>query len=183
MTTNDDELVARLRRFRSHGIIRRPERGEWFYDIAEVGFNYRITDIQAALGASQLGRIDEFIQRRNEIALTYRRELASISVKLPPGAPDGWRHGYHLFPIAVDNRAQVFRALREQGIGVQVHYVPIHHHPISSHMGLGVGDLPVCDALYERLISLPIHPGMSDDELAQVIDSVRWVVTEARSAL
>ena len=183
VTTNDDELVARLRRFLSHGIIRRPEHGEWFYDIAEVGFNYRITDIQAALGASQLGRIDEFIQRRNEIALTYRRELASISVKLPPDAPDGWRHGYHLFPIAVDNRAQVFRALREQGIGVQVHYVPIHHHPISSHMGLGVGDLPVCDALYERLISLPIHPGMSDDELAQVIDSVRWVVTEARSAL
>jgi len=182
VTTNDDELVARLRRFRSHGIIRRPEHGEWFYDIAEVGFNYRMTDIQAALGASQLGRIDEFIQRRNEIALTYRRELAGLSVELPPGAPDGWRHGYHLFPIAVDNRAQVFRALREQGIGVQVHYVPIHHHPISSHMGLGVGDLPVCDALYERLISLPIHPGMSDDELEFVLEHFRSVVEATKAA-
>ncbi|MFZ8877113.1 MAG: UDP-4-amino-4,6-dideoxy-N-acetyl-beta-L-altrosamine transaminase [Ilumatobacteraceae bacterium] len=172
VTTNDDELAARLRRFRSHGIIRRPEQGEWFYDIAEVGFNYRMTDIQAALGASQLERIDEFIQRRNEIALTYRRELANLPVELPPGAPDGWRHGYHLFPIAVDKRAEVFSALREQGIGVQVHYVPIHHHPISAHMGFGVGDLPVCDALYERLISLPVHPGLSDEDQRVVIGAL-----------
>jgi perosamine synthetase len=176
VTTNDDELAARLRRFRSHGIIRRPERGDWFYDIAEIGFNYRMTDIQAALGASQLGRIDEFIERRNEIALTYRRELADLPVELPPSAPDGWRHGYHLFPIAVDNRAQVFHSLREQGIGVQVHYVPIHHHPISSHMGLCVGDLPVCDALYERLISLPIHPGLGSREVRRVLTAVRAVL-------
>ncbi len=74
-----------------------------------------MTDIQAALGASQLGRIDEFIQRRNEIALTYRRELANLPVELPPGALDGWRHGYHLFPIAVDKRAEVFSALRSRG--------------------------------------------------------------------
>ncbi|MGA1077186.1 MAG: DegT/DnrJ/EryC1/StrS family aminotransferase, partial [Ilumatobacteraceae bacterium] len=147
-------------------------QGEWFYDIAEVGFNYRMTDIQAALGASQLERIDEFIQRRNEIALTYRRELANLPVELPPGAPDGWRHGYHLFPIAVDKRAEVFSALREQGIGVQVHYVPIHHHPISAHMGFGVGDLPVCDALYERLISLPVHPGLSDEDQRVVIGAL-----------
>ena len=173
VTTNDDELAARLRRFRSHGIIRRPERGDWFYDIAEVGFNYRMTDIQAALGASQLGRIDEFIERRNEIALVYRRELADLLVELPPGAPDGWRHGYHLFPIAVENRAEIFGALRDQGIGVQVHYVPIHHHPISAHMGFGVGDLPVCDALYERLISLPIHPGLSPAHLDRVLTAIR----------
>ncbi len=177
VTTNDDELAARLRRFRSHGIIRRPEQGEWFYDIVEIGFNYRMTDIQAALGASQLGRIDEFIERRNEIALTYRRELANLPVELPPGAPDGWRHGYHLFPIAVDNRAQVFRSLREQGIGVQVHYVPIHHHPISAHMGFGVGDLPVCDAVYERLISLPMHPGLLDSDQRQVIGALSRCLT------
>ncbi|MDA2988904.1 MAG: DegT/DnrJ/EryC1/StrS family aminotransferase, partial [Actinomycetota bacterium] len=173
VTTNDDELAARLRRFRSHGIIRRSEHGEWFYDIAEVGFNYRMTDIQAALGASQLGRIDEFIERRNEIALAYRRGLSGLPIELPPSAPDGVRHGYHLFPIAVENRAEVFHALRDRGIGVQVHYVPVHHHPISAHMGFGVGDLPVCDALYERLISLPIHPGLSTAHFDRVLTAIR----------
>ena len=177
VTTNDDELAARLRRFRSHGIIRRPEHGEWFYDIAEVGFNYRMTDIQAALGASQLGRIDEFIERRNDIALAYRRELSGLPIELPPSAPDGARHGYHLFPIAVENRAAVFHALRDRGIGVQVHYVPVHHHPISAHMGFGVGDLPVCDALYERLISLPIHPGLLDQDQRVVVDVLSDLLT------
>jgi perosamine synthetase len=173
VTTNDEEFATRLRRFRSHGIIRRPENGDWFYDITEIGFNYRMTDIQAALGLSQLARLDEFIRRRNEIALNYRSELADLPVGLPPAARDGYRHGYHLFPVTVENRSEVFRSLREHGVGVQVHYVPIHHHPISSHMGLGVGDLPVCDGLYQRLLSLPIHPGLSGGELSCVIEAIK----------
>jgi len=181
VTTNDEELATRLRRFRSHGIIRRPENGDWFYDITEIGFNYRMTDIQAALGLSQLARLDEFIRGRNEIALDYRRELADLPVGLPPEAPDGYRHGYHLFPVTVENRSEVFRSLREHGIGVQVHYVPIHHHPISSHMGLGVGDLPVCDQLYERLISLPVFPEMSDEALEFVLEGLNFAL-EANGA-
>jgi len=176
VTTNDEELATRLRRFRSHGIIRRPEFGEWFYDIAEIGFNYRMTDIQAALGLSQMSRLDEFVTRRNEIALTYRRELSGLPIELPPSAPDGWLHGYHLFPISVEHRTAVFHALRDRGIGVQVHYVPVHHHPISAHMGFGVGDLPVCDALYERLISLPIHPGLGPAHLDRVLIAVKAVL-------
>jgi len=173
VTTNDEELATRLRRFRSHGIIRRPEVGEWFYDISEIGFNYRMTDIQAALGLSQMSRLDEFVTRRNEIALTYRRELSGLPIELPPSAPDGSLHGYHLFPIAVEHRAAVFHALRDRGVGVQVHYVPVHHHPISAHMGLTVGDLPVCDSLYGGLLSLPVHPGLSELEQREVVSALQ----------
>ena len=172
VTTNDEELATRLRRFRSHGILRRPEFGEWFYDIAEIGFNYRMTDIQAALGLSQMSRLDEFVTRRNEIASTYRKVLKSLPVDLPPEAPEGFRHGYHLFPIRVDNRGEVFRSLRDRGIGVQVHYVPIHHHPVSAHMGLVIGDLPVCDSLYDGLLSLPVHPGLSELEQREVVSAL-----------
>ena len=172
VTTNDEELATRLRRFRSHGIIRRPEVGEWFYDISEIGFNYRMTDIQAALGLSQMSRLDEFVTRRNEIATTYREAFEALRVGLPPDAPQGFRHGYHLFPIRVDNRGEVFRLLRDRGIGVQVHYVPIHHHPISAHLGFAIGDLPVCDSLYGGLLSLPVHPGLSELEQREVVSAL-----------
>ena len=173
VTTNDDDLAERLRRFRSHGIVRKPEQGGWYYEISDLGYNYRLTDIQAALGISQMSRLDAFIARRNEIAERYRSALADLPCGLPPAAPVGSRHGYHLFPIAVDARARVFAHLREAGIGVQVHYVPVHHHPVSSDIGLAPGDLPVCDALYERLISLPIHPSLTESNQDYVIDCLR----------
>ena len=173
VTTNDDEIADRLRRFRSHGIVRKPEHGGWYYEISEVGYNYRLTDIQAALGTSQMTRLEEFMSRRNEIATRYRAALADLPCGLPPAAPAGWRHGYHLFPITVDHRAKLFGQLRESGIGVQVHYVPVHHHPVSTDIGLAPGDLPVCDHLYERLVSLPMHPSLSDADQDYVIDCLR----------
>ena len=172
VTTNNPELAERLRRFRSHGIVRHPDRGAWFYEISELGFNYRMTDIQAALGTSQMARLDTFMVRRNQVAQNYRDLLADFDIGLPPAAGAGFRHGYHLFPILVRERRRVFDGLRDAGIGVQVHYVPVHHHPISKDIGLSVGDLPVCDAIYEQLISLPIHMGVTDEIQAQVVSEL-----------
>jgi perosamine synthetase len=176
VTTNDDELAERLRRFRNHGIVRRPERGAWYYEITEVAYNYRMTDIQATLGLSQLAKLDSFIERRNAIARRYREMLAGTPCVPPPEAPAGFVHGYHLFPVLVPDRRRVFECLREAGVGVQVHYVPVHHHPVSGDIGLSPGDLPVCDDVYEQLISLPIHPSLSDDEQDYVVDCLRRIV-------
>jgi perosamine synthetase len=165
VTTNDPDLAERLRRFRSHGIVRKPEQGGWFYEVEEQGFNYRMTDIQAALGVAQMCRAEEFILRRNEIANWYREQLEGLAVVLPPAARAGFRHGYHLFAIRVANRRQVFDVLRAAGIGVQVHYVPVHHHPISTDIGAKPGDFPVCDEVYAGLISLPIWPYLLDEDL------------------
>jgi perosamine synthetase len=176
VTTNSDEYADALRRFRSHGIVRKPERGEWYYEIDSLGFNYRLTDIQAALGASQMIRLDDFIERRNAIAIRYREELADVDCVLPPSAPVGTRHGYHLFVIQVENRESVFPTLRERGIGVQVHYVPIHHHPISCDARLPESGLASCDQVYERIISLPMHPSLTADEQSTVIGTLRNVL-------
>ena len=172
VTTNNDELAERLRRFRSHGIVRRPDQGGWYYEIAEVAYNYRLSDIQAALGLSQLGRLDRFIKRRNEIAGHYRERLADLPIELPPSAPPGYVHGYHLFAVLVPDRRAVYDKLRAAGILTQVHYVPIHHHPVSSDIGLVPGDLPVCDAVYEQLLSLPMFPRLTDDDVDSVVEAL-----------
>ena len=173
VTTNDPALSEALRAFRSHGIDRTPTDEPWFYDAAELGFNYRLTDIQAALGSSQLTRLDAFIDRRNEIANTYREQLADLPVSLPPAAPEGYRHGYHLFSIQVSNRGEVFNNLRNQGIGVQVHYVPVHHHGVSRDLLIPAEGYPAADSAYAGLISLPIFPGLSDSDQQQVVEALK----------
>jgi UDP-4-amino-4,6-dideoxy-N-acetyl-beta-L-altrosamine transaminase len=175
VTTNNNDLAARLRRFRSHGIVRMPERGDWYYEIGELGYNYRLTDIQAALGVSQMKKLDRFIDRRNEIAATYRELLAGLPVGLPPAAPQGFRHGYHLFPITVLNRPAVFASLREAGIGVQVHYVPVNKHPLSDDILRPPNGTPTSDLLYDSLISLPIFPGLADHDINQVVDTLEKI--------
>jgi perosamine synthetase len=176
VTTNDPELANKLRRFRSHGIIRKPEFGDWYYEISEIGFNYRMTDIQAALGLNQMKKIENFVVRRNEIASRYKDLLAGSSVVLPPEAPGGFRHGYHLYPVLVKNRRLVFEALRAAKIGVQVHYVPVHHHPISKDIIQSAADLPVCEDVYDRIISLPIHPGLEDEQQDFVVKTLLSVL-------
>ncbi len=172
VTTNDPELADQLRRFRSHGIVRMPEQGAWYYEIAELGYNYRMTDIQAALGLSQMNKLNHFMTRRNEIALRYRELLSGSKIVLPPSAPAGFRHGYHLFPVLVDNRRQVFDGLRNAGIGVQVHYVPVHHHPISIDIPQKAKDLPVSESVYKRILSLPIYPGLTEDNQDFVVKTL-----------
>lgn len=169
VTTNDSDLAERLRRFRSHGIDRSPRSEPWAYDAVEVGYNYRLTDVQAALGTSQLAQLDDFIARRNALANRYRELLSPLPIKLPPAAPEGYTHGYHLFAIRVSSRQEVFTALRDKGIGVQVHYVPIHHHTVSSDISVPVEGFPICDEVYEGLISLPMYPGLTDDEQDAIV--------------
>ena len=169
VTTNNSELAERLRRFRSHGIVRKPEHGEWYYEVEDLGYHYRMTDIQAALGISQMRKLDTFIATRNELANQYRTLLAKLPVELPPSAPDGFFHGYHLFAVLVPERARVFSELRAKGIGVQVHYVPVHLHPSTASIVGENQSLRVTEQVYSGLLSLPIHPGVSDSEMSKVV--------------
>jgi UDP-4-amino-4,6-dideoxy-N-acetyl-beta-L-altrosamine transaminase len=169
VTTNSPAVAERLRRFRNHGIVPKPEGGGWFYEIASVGFNYRMTDLQAALGTSQLGKLERFVNRRNELADRYRRLLAGTPVLLPPDAPPGWRHAYHLFAVRVSDRRTVYDRLRAAGIGVQVHFVPIYRHPLYRDLGLTPDRFPNTEAAYGALLSLPLFPGLTEDEQDTVV--------------
>lgn len=176
VTTNNDELAARLRRFRSHGTEKRPELGGWYYEINEIGMNYRLTDIQAALGLSQMVKLDRFIARRQEIAARYDDLLAGLPVITPPRAPEGFGHGYHLYAIRVANRRAVYEALHADGIAVQVHYVPIHHHPIYRDVG---GTYPNTDHAYDQLLSMPMFPALTDEQQLGAVEALERAIERA----
>jgi UDP-4-amino-4,6-dideoxy-N-acetyl-beta-L-altrosamine transaminase len=177
VTTNDDDLADRLRTFRSHGITRPPSEEGWYYEVAEHGFNYRLTDMQAALGRSQLKKLGGFIERRNAIARRYDQAFADLPIVTPPGAPDGFRHGYHLYAVRVADRRAAYDHLRSIGIAVQVHYVPIHHHPLFHDVP---ADLPATDAAYAGLLSLPMFPALTDDQQDLVIRAVTDFLTASQ---
>jgi dTDP-4-amino-4,6-dideoxygalactose transaminase len=186
VSTDDDELAETLRAFRSHGIHRRGERdredplfGGWHYEIDSLGFNYRITDFQCALGSTQLRRLDERIARRNDIARLYRRLLADERrVALPPHAQDDALHAYHLFVVRVlagaEARLSTFQALRRASIGVQVHYIPIYRLPYYRDvLGYPQDTCPVAEEYYWGAISLPMFPAMTDSDVQRVVDELR----------
>ena len=173
VTTNSDELAARLRTFRHHGIVPTPELGTWSYDIPEIGYNLRLTDIQAALGTSQLAKLGRFVDRRNELAERYRTLLADLDVTLPPEASGGYRHAYHLFAIQVTDRNRVFAQLRGDGIGVQVHFVPTYRLGAYRDMGFEPNAYPTTEFAYDRLLSLPLHPGLSEADQDTVIRTLK----------
>jgi UDP-4-amino-4,6-dideoxy-N-acetyl-beta-L-altrosamine transaminase len=169
VTTNSEELAGRLRRFRNHGITPTPERGGWAYEICNDGYNYRLTDIQAALGTSQLAKLDRFTGQRQALADRYRELLAGVAVDLPPDAPSGFTHAYHLFQIGVDDRGRVYDALRAGGVGVQVHYIPLHRQPIFAEFVPSDATFPNTDAVYERLLSLPLFPTLTEADQDTVV--------------
>ena len=179
VTTNDPELAERLRRFRSHGIVRKPEQGGWYYEIEELGYNYRITDIQAALGSSQLQRLGSFVAMRNALARRYRQLLDGVDgIELPPVAPEGVTHAYHLFPVRVRDRHAVYDAMRAANIGVQVHYVPIYRHPIYADLHCSAAEYPETEAAYEGLLSLPMFPALTKSDQDRVVETL---ITALRS--
>lgn len=180
--TNNPELQERLRQFRSHGIVRdashmEENHGPWYYEMQSLGYNYRLSDIQSALGISQLDKLEAFVEERQEIARYYDRAFADIEhFSTPPHPAAGDRHAYHLYPLLlspeIDRRA-VFSYLRERKIGVQVHYIPVHLQPYyRKNFGYGPGDFPVAEEFYRREISLPIFPGLKRKEQDYVIHHV-----------
>jgi UDP-4-amino-4,6-dideoxy-N-acetyl-beta-L-altrosamine transaminase len=184
VATEDDELAAQLRSFRTHGIVREdihpgPDEGAWYYEMRELGFNYRITDFQCALGLSQLRRLDGWVEERNEIASRYRELLAGEErLVLPPAAGPGEVHAYHLFVVLVragaTARRMAFEALREAGIGVQVHYIPIYRFPYyRDTLGYPQEGFPASEAYYAEAISLPIFPAMTDADIDRVVGELR----------
>ncbi len=181
VTTQSDVLAKKLRLFRSHGITREiadfdnNDEGPWFYEQQMLGYNYRITDIQAALGNSQLERLNEMVDRRHAIADRYDEELSSLPIRLPKRLPNR-RSALHLYCIQVESRRKVFERLRQMEIGVNVHYVPVHLHPYYQRLGFREGDFPYSESYYRSAISIPIYSAMTDDQQTKVIESLREVL-------
>ncbi len=173
-TTNDAGLASRMELHRSHGVTREPalmegaSEGGWYYEQVALGYNYRMTELQAALGASQMTRLSEFVAKRHEIARRYDRLLGNMALTLPRQSPDS-HSALHLYPIQVEDRARVFARLREAGIGVNVHYIPVHTQPFWRKRGFARGDFPVAEAYYERAISLPLYPGLTEADQDRVV--------------
>jgi dTDP-4-amino-4,6-dideoxygalactose transaminase len=174
--TNRPDLYERLKRLRNHGIPAPSSNGHrpWDREMSELGFNYRLTDLQSALGISQLRKLDLWVTRRREIASLYDRQLAGLEqVRIPCQRSNAFS-SYHLYVVQVPSRPKVFETLRARGIGVQVHYRPVHLQPVYRHrFGFKPGDFPVAEAYYERALSLPIFPMMSDADAGCVVDELK----------
>lgn len=184
--TDNKELYQRLRLFRSHGITRDGELmtqkdGSWFYQQLELGYNYRITDIQCALGCSQMKKLEYFIARRQELAKRYNEAFANCSDIVIPYQMPETVSGWHLYIIQVKNhnRREIFDKLRADGIGVNVHYIPVYMHPYYQEHGFKNVHCPVAEEIYSNMISLPLYPGLTDEQQEFVIRKVKESVYEA----
>jgi UDP-4-amino-4,6-dideoxy-N-acetyl-beta-L-altrosamine transaminase len=195
ITTPDAELAHRLRRFRNHGIERDPDRlerpspGPWYYEQQVLGFNYRITDLQCALGLSQLSRLGSFVDRRRALAARYDERLSTVPHVRPVArGRETTRSAFHLYAVLVDfdalglTRAAFMDALRQRGIGTQVHYEPIPTHPDWIRNGATMDELEGAAAYASRVLSLPMFPRMADADVDRVVDAIRAIVELRRSA-
>lgn len=183
ITTNDDELAWRIGMLRTHGITRDADRmmgesdGPWYYQQLELGYNFRMTDIQAALGASQMTKLDAFSARRREIAALYDQALGGLPLRPLERDPKGVS-GWHLYMIRLNlaeisqTRRQVFESLRAQGIGVNVHYIPVHLQPDYVKLGFRAGMFPEAEQYYQEAITLPMFPAMKDVDILRVRDAL-----------
>lgn len=186
-TTNQPGLAEKMQLLRSHGVTREPhlmqdcssvdtERGAWFYQQVDLGFNYRMTELQAALGLSQLKQLEVFVEKRHQLAQVYHQDLKNFPLTLPFQS-EGNRSSYHLFPIQLEtevvSRQQFFNRLREKGLGVNVHYIPVHTQPYYQQRGFRVGDYPVAEAYYRKAVSIPLHQGMSCYDQTTVIKAIK----------
>ncbi len=190
VTTDNPEFARRLRMFHNQGIdleargSQRRVKGEWYYEMVALGYNYRLTDIGCALGLSQLKRLDANLERRREIATAYTEAFKKLPGLHPPLVQSGVNPSWHLYPIRLEletlkaDRAEVFRALRAENIGVQVHYIPVHLHPFyRKQFGYGGGEYPIAEDAYERLISLPMFHTMTDQDIEDVQETMKKVLS------
>ena len=188
VTTNDEKLYQTLLMLRSHGTTKDEKLltknpGPWYYEMQALGFNYRMTDMQAALGYSQLQKLDFFKKRRREIVAKYNNAFAGMKFLKTPTEPENVSSCFHLYAVQIDftalgkTRAQVMQKLREKGIGTQVHYFPVPTQPFyKENFGYKDGDYPIAEKYYEQELSLPLYPGMSDEDVDAVIKTVKEVI-------
>lgn len=188
VSTDRADFAQTLRRFRSHGVNndarQRQQAGQWHYEMVQLGFNYRLSDISCALGLRQLGKLEANLSRRRQIAARYNQAFQQISGVILPGVRPEADPAWHLYPIRLEldqltaDRAQIFRALRAENIGVNVHYIPVHYHPYyRERFGYKGGEFPVAESAYEQLITLPMFHAMSDGDAEDVVTAVAKVVT------
>ncbi|MBP9853723.1 MAG: UDP-4-amino-4,6-dideoxy-N-acetyl-beta-L-altrosamine transaminase [Candidatus Omnitrophica bacterium] len=182
ITTNNKEFYKKLLVLRSHGIVRdkvKLEKIPWYYEMQELGYNYRITDIQCALGESQLKKLDAFVSRRKEIAAQYKNAFQGLRYISSLEEPESVRSAYHLFVILIDfkglklSRAKVMQMFKQNGVGSQVHYIPVYKQPYYQREVHGVKELKNAEKFYEQCLSIPIFPGMSDTDVQKVISAVK----------
>ncbi|OCH97569.1 UDP-4-amino-4,6-dideoxy-N-acetyl-beta-L-altrosamine transaminase [Legionella jamestowniensis] len=181
--TNDAELFEKMSLLRSHGITRNTQKmdkipdGSWYYQQIELGFNYRMTELQAALGVSQMERLDQFVLRRHKIAKRYSEALVNLPLITPWQHPESYS-ALHLYVIRLAlgdikvSHKHVFESLKSQGIGVNLHYIPIHTQPYYKNLGFKEGQFPVAEAYYKEAITLPMYPSLTDEQQASVIDAL-----------
>jgi perosamine synthetase len=184
IVTNEPNFSSRMKIFRNHGISndfrQREEEETWFYEMNNIGFNYRLTDIQCAFGISQLKKLDSFLEKRNAIAQIYDEAFSKNSLIQPLKRLNHVFHAYHLYVVRIDfakkslDKKILFKKLREKGIGVNVHYIPVHLHPYyKRHLNTGIGLCPVSEQAYEKILSLPIHPLIENYDLQFIIDTIQ----------
>ncbi len=188
-TTNNQILAKKMQLFRSHGITREADKmtheadGSWYYQQVDLGFNYRMTELQGALGVSQMANLDTFVARRHQLANRYDTLLAELPIILPFRNPQNYS-GLHLYPIQIKpesgrTRKQVFDSLRAQNIGVNVHYIPVHTQPYYAKLGFKQGDFPHAESYYAQAISLPLYYDLSEDLQDQVIEALKVALQQA----
>lgn len=184
--TNDDRLAAQMDRLRSHGITRDPElmtsgdQGGWYYEQIELGWNYRMTELQAALGLSQLDRLDTFLKKRHLILKRYEKLLEEVDVVLPQQR-EGVYSALHLYPVLFKDsqtRKTVYEKLRAKGIFTQVHYIPVYWQPYYQAMGFKKGYCPVAESVYQRTLSLPMYPDLTEEQQSYVVECIKEILND-----
>jgi perosamine synthetase len=182
IVTDSEEYYEKLKRFRSHGIIKHNlsrDEGPWYYEMVDLGYNYRMTDLQAALGISQMDKLDHFVERRREIANMYNEAFKTMDSVILPMQLEGTQSGWHLYMLQLKldklkrSRREIFESLRAENIGVHVHYIPVYWHPYYQKLGYRKGICPKAERWYEQALTLPIFPKMTDEDVNDVIEAVK----------
>jgi len=188
ITTDSKALYNKLMKFRTHGITKdeleytNKSHGSWYHEQQELGYNYRITDIQAALGITQLKKLDKFLARRREIVSKYNQEFKDIEGLIIPEQLENTNSAWHIYVLQLEleklttDRKEIFKALREKNLGVNVHYIPVYFHPYYQSLGYQKGICPKAERLYERIITIPLYPKMTDQQVDEVIRRIKSTI-------